>query len=458
MALPKNRGDLEYKKFVEDASGEVAVRTQLTVQDIHIGQVELKDGETATFGKIKSDGTDNALVVTQNTQPLPTGAATEATLATIDADTSSLAGCVDGTEVQVDVVSSALPTGAATETKQDDTITAVGEVEINQTDGSQKTQIVDGSGNVIGSTGNALDVNIASGVTLEVNLDPDNDGVEIYGSDDGGSTQRLIKTDAAGELQIDVLSSALPTGAATEASLALVNADTTNIAFDTTSLDAKVPSQGTALMAESLPVTISTDDTMITALDTAIDSIDGKITACNTGAVVIASGACTVDATDLDIRALSGTTDEVDLSDDANRLVGKVDCNGSSVAATCTNAGTFAVQAAPNRTVEVTNATGSGAIATTTALNKKFRLSNVTVHLSAVAATPGESLVISVDANDGAEYDTILYSMDMEGNSVQDLVYTPTNDLIFEQGDEVKVAYTNTDGNTYGLRIVTEAI
>jgi hypothetical protein len=33
----------------------------------------------------------------------------------------------------------------------------------NQTDGSQKTQIVDGSGNVIGATSNALDVNIASG-------------------------------------------------------------------------------------------------------------------------------------------------------------------------------------------------------------------------------------------------------------------------------------------------------
>lgn len=33
----------------------------------------------------------------------------------------------------------------------------------NQTDGSQKTQIVDGSGNVIGATANALDVNIKSG-------------------------------------------------------------------------------------------------------------------------------------------------------------------------------------------------------------------------------------------------------------------------------------------------------
>lgn len=42
-----------------------------------------------------------------------------------------------------------LPTGAATSTKQ--------------SDGSQKTQIVDGSGNVAGMTSNAVDVNIKSG-------------------------------------------------------------------------------------------------------------------------------------------------------------------------------------------------------------------------------------------------------------------------------------------------------
>lgn len=40
-------------------------------------------------------------------------------------------------------------TGVATSTKQ--------------SDGSQKTQIVDGSGNVVGSTGNAIDVNVKSG-------------------------------------------------------------------------------------------------------------------------------------------------------------------------------------------------------------------------------------------------------------------------------------------------------
>src|SRR5476651_615501 len=34
-----------------------------------------------------------------------------------------------------------------------------------QSDGSQKSQVVDGSGNVISSTGNALDVNLKSGTT-----------------------------------------------------------------------------------------------------------------------------------------------------------------------------------------------------------------------------------------------------------------------------------------------------
>lgn len=59
---------------------------------------------------------------TVTSSALPTGAATEAKqdsgialLTTIDADTGALAGCVSGNEVQVDVISSALPTGAATE-------------------------------------------------------------------------------------------------------------------------------------------------------------------------------------------------------------------------------------------------------------------------------------------------------------------------------------------------------
>jgi len=54
-----------------------------------------------------------------------------------------------GSNLHVQVDASALPTGAATSA--------------NQTNASQKTQVVDGSGNVIGSTSNALNINISSG-------------------------------------------------------------------------------------------------------------------------------------------------------------------------------------------------------------------------------------------------------------------------------------------------------
>ena len=116
------------------------------------------------------------------------------------------------------------------------------------TDATQKTQLVDGAGAVIGSIGNALDVNIASGVTLTVDLDESDDSVEIYGSDDGGTTQRVIKTDAAGELQVDILSSALPSGAVTESggNLADINTNTTILSYDGLLIEKNVTTGTTA--------------------------------------------------------------------------------------------------------------------------------------------------------------------------------------------------------------------
>lgn len=46
--------------------------------DIEIGAVELKNATDDTRAVIKTDGVNNALVVTQNSQPLPTGASTAA--------------------------------------------------------------------------------------------------------------------------------------------------------------------------------------------------------------------------------------------------------------------------------------------------------------------------------------------------------------------------------------------
>lgn len=86
---------------------------------------------------------------------LPTGAATSAKQPAIGAagspstDVLSIQGISSGTAIAVSATSLPLPIGAAT--------SAI------QTGGSQKSQIVDGSGAVVGSTGNALDVNIKSG-------------------------------------------------------------------------------------------------------------------------------------------------------------------------------------------------------------------------------------------------------------------------------------------------------
>lgn len=59
-------------KVNEDGS----IDTNLLSGDIEIGAVELKNATDDTRAVIKSDGVDNALVVSQNSQPLPIGAAT----------------------------------------------------------------------------------------------------------------------------------------------------------------------------------------------------------------------------------------------------------------------------------------------------------------------------------------------------------------------------------------------
>ncbi len=111
----------------------------------------------------------------------------------------------------------------------------------------------------------------------------------------------------------------------------------------------------------------------------------------------------------------------------------------------------------PKKFATVTTATGAVAIDTTTDIWGNFRLSSVTVHFSA-APVASELLTISVDAKDWTAYDNVLFSVDPSVWSDTDITYTPTNDLVFEEWDEIKVAFTNTNTNTYGLRIVTQSL
>ena len=75
----------------------------------------------------------------------------------------------------------------------------------NQTDGSQKTKIVDGSGNVIGATSNALDVNIKSGGSggtqyTNSSAQATPTGTVALGYD--GTNVRAIKTNSSAQIDI----------------------------------------------------------------------------------------------------------------------------------------------------------------------------------------------------------------------------------------------------------------
>lgn len=173
--------------------------------------------------------------------------------------------------------------------------------------GSGKTQLVklvDGtldSSTAIAAGGGtedgALRVTIASDSTGVVSIDDNGSAITV----DGTVTANLSATDNA---VLDAI----------ESDTTAILADTTTIAGDTTSIDAKIPALGQALAAASVPVvlpaaqittltppaaitgfaTSAKQDTIIGHIDgveTSLSSIDGKITAVNTGAVVVSSSA-----------------------------------------------------------------------------------------------------------------------------------------------------------------------
>lgn len=90
----------------------------LNPADIQLGAIELKDDVASTRANVKTDGTNNALVVVQNVQPLPTGAATATKQDTGNTSLGSIDGklpALSGGKVPIIASSLPLPSGAATE-------------------------------------------------------------------------------------------------------------------------------------------------------------------------------------------------------------------------------------------------------------------------------------------------------------------------------------------------------
>ena len=176
--------------------------------------------------------------------------------------------------IQTDIVSGTitLPSGASTEAKQD---TIIGHVDGVETSLTAITGYVDGIEALIGTTNSIL-------ATIDADTGAIKTAVELLDNAISGS-----------ELQVDIVAS-LPAGS-------------NNIGdVDVLSLPA-LPTGSNTIGTVNLS---ATDNAVLDTIDAVLDTIDGKITACNTGAVVVSSGAitATLSATD---NAVLDTIDAV---------------------------------------------------------------------------------------------------------------------------------------------------
>lgn len=211
---------------------------------------------------------------------------------------------VDGSGVTQPVSASSLPlpTDAATSA--------------NQTDGSQKTQIVDAGGEAVTVTGGKLDVNAsaslsgeaipASGATTAVTVQVvDGSGNQIT-SFGGGTQYTEGDTDASitgTAMLMEGAGNALVAAQGTASDGLLVNLGDNNDITGTVTANA-----GTNLNTSALAL-----ETTATSIKTAVETIDNAISGTEMQVDVLTMPTTTVQATNLDIRDLTSASDSIEV-------------------------------------------------------------------------------------------------------------------------------------------------
>lgn len=223
-----------------------------TQPGVDIGDVTVNNAAGAAAVNVQDGGNsltvDGTVAATQSgTWTVQPGNTANTTAWKVDG--SAVTQPVSGTFFQVTQPVSAaalpLPALAATSTKQ--------------SDGSQKTQVVDGSGNVIGATSNALDVNIKSGNPTTIAVTQAT-GTNLHAVIDSGS----ITANAGTNLNTSLL--ALESGgnlAVTAGSLVDIDGFVGNIQ---TYVAALIPAQGAASSSQLGPMVQGTVDDGSTVL------------------------------------------------------------------------------------------------------------------------------------------------------------------------------------------------
>jgi hypothetical protein len=240
--------------------------------DLQIWYWDSTIGDSATVENFPSTYPLPGSQITTLTPPAAiTGYATETTLSTLNAK---------------------VPASPATSTKQGD--------------GSQKTQVVDGSGNVIGSTGNAVDINIKSGNPTSITA---NAGANLNTS--------LLALETGGNLA--ALNTA--TGAKADAE-ATTNTGTFSIIALLKRLLNTVLSKGQTTKSGSLPVAIASDqDTLnvATGLTQPLTDIQLRATAVPVSGTVTANAGTNLNTSALateagNLATIKTNTDKLDVA------------------------------------------------------------------------------------------------------------------------------------------------
>ena len=336
-----------------------SIKTAVELLDNCVSGTEMQvDVVSSALPSGAATQTTLASILAKNTEIEATNNANQTLLGTIDADTGAiktavelLDNCVSGTEMQVDVVSSALPSGAATQTTLASILAK--NTEIEATNNANQTLL----GTIDADTG-------AIKTAIEGTLTVGSHAVSNNGTFAVQSTVAAALPAGDNNIgNVDIVSSALPSGAATQTTLASILAknteiETTNNAnqlllgtIDADTSAIKTAIEGTLTVgshAVSNNGTFAVQSTVAAALPAGDNNI-GNVDIVSS---VLPSGA----ATQTTLASILAKNTEIETTNNANQLLlGTIDADTGAIKAAVegtltvgshavSNNGTFAVQ------------------------------------------------------------------------------------------------------------------
>ena len=163
----------------------------------------------------------------------------------------------------------------------------------------------------------------------------------------------------------------------------------------------------------------------------------------------------------LDVNVVKGINVEVDLNaaDDSVLAYGFDGASNQKISTDASGHLQVDVLTEPARTPQIAlnTDTGTGNINVQINLGATIKILGVKIHFAGVP-TANDFVVTSNNLAGGPAYDTVLYKADPGTLGVTDLSFVPAGELIIEAGEAVTITFTNAGATLYGLTTTFETI